>query len=209
MLPKWAGLFVMVGAAMGWPLEMWWHTTLTATIGFLWFYPNEYLVHRFAFHGLVNKRLGRVTSRQHILHHEDPGELDVLFNDPRISVTFGIVYFLLAWALAGLPAAAAFSTGNFVGLVHYEYVHLTSHRPGVRPWMPWLRPLKRSHLLHHYKNEQYWFGVTSQVFDKALGSWRNAHEVESSETVRSLVPPAPKEHEAWLDESIRPPGRRS
>ncbi len=196
---KWAGVVASGTAMLAWPTVSAWQAAVAVVLGFLWFYPNEYAVHRWAYHGLAPTKAGRITSAQHIRHHHDPQELDALFNDPRVSVTFGIVYFLLGWAIAGLPLAAAFTFGNFLGLVHYEYVHFTAHRPGVTPWMPWLRPLKQMHLWHHYKSEHWWFGVTSRIFDRLLGSWSDPGEVERSDTVRTIVPPAPREHEVAMD----------
>ena len=48
------------------------------------------------------------------------------------------------------------------------------------------RLMKRHHLLHHFKNERFWFGVTNPVVDKLLGTWKRRADVEKSETARTL-----------------------
>ncbi len=185
MVPKWLGAAVMMSLTV-WAWGPW--SWLALLLGAAWFFPNEYAIHRWVYHRVAVRQGVKGPARSHILHHLHPPQLRFIFNDPRFSVTIGVVYFLVAWAIFDLGVASAFSAGNYAALVYYEYVHFTAHRP-VRPWMPWLRPLKRMHLWHHYKSEQYWFGVTNRIFDHAFGSYRDPKQVEPSDTVRTLVPP--------------------
>lgn len=46
--------------------------------------------------------------------------------------------------------------------------------------------MKKVHLLHHFKNENYWFGVTNMMYDKAFGTYKEEKEAEKSETARQL-----------------------
>jgi hypothetical protein len=193
MMPKWVGIAVMF-TLLAWQWTPW--ALVAGAVGFAWFFPNEYGVHRWVYHRVAVSEHVRGPARSHIQHHVAPTSLDRIFNDPRFSVTVGVAYFLAAWGLFALLGAAraigiaaGFSAGNFVALLYYEYVHFTAHRPGVTPWLPWNRFLKRMHLWHHYKNENFWFGVTTRRFDDALGSFRAPEDVERSQTVRSLVPP--------------------
>lgn len=195
MVPKWLAAAVAVGAAIALPVSA---SGWAFGLGLLLFFPTEYLVHRGVFHRFAGTRPGRVVSIQHVRHHERPDELDVLFNHPPISLGVGVAYFLAAFAATRhVGIAAAFSAGNFVGLLVYEWVHFNAHRPGSRPWTPLTRYLKRYHLWHHYKHERLWYGVTSPVFDHLFGTYRRHQDVEPSPTVRTLVPP--DEHRRWLD----------
>ncbi len=46
---------------------------------------------------------------------------------------------------------------------------------------------RRHHRLHHYKNEHYWFTVTTAgTADRLLGTYPDAATVETSPTVRRL-----------------------
>ena len=45
---------------------------------------------------------------------------------------------------------------------------------------------KKQHILHHYKNEKFWFGVSNPVFDFIFGTLKDGKDVELSETARNL-----------------------
>ncbi|KAA0782222.1 fatty acid hydroxylase [Bacillus sp. BPN334] len=44
----------------------------------------------------------------------------------------------------------------------------------------------KQHILHHYKNEKFWFGVSNPVFDFIFGTLKDGKDVELSETARNL-----------------------
>lgn len=200
MVPKWTG-FALMGSITAWTLAT--NAAPAASLGLLFviglaiFFPSEYLVHRGMFHFFADKKAGKVLSKQHVEHHKRPDDLDYLFNDPRISVSFGTLYFIVYYAITrDLGLSAALSLGNFTGLLYYEHVHFAAHRPGSRPWTPWSRYMKKFHLWHHFKHERKWFGVTSPVFDYAFGSNADHGKVEPSPTVRTLVPT--EEQQEWM-----------
>lgn len=186
MVPKWIGFALMGALTFAFPVGNAWILFL---VGLVIFFPSEYVVHRGVFHFFADKKAGVVLSKQHVEHHKRPDDLDYLFNDPRISLTIGALYFVVYYAITReLGGAAALSFGNFAGLLYYEHVHFAAHRPGSKPWTPWSRFMKKWHLWHHYKHEKLWFGVTSPLFDVVFRSTRDHHEVEPSPTVRTLVP---------------------
>lgn len=194
MIPKWAGLLLTGAVAFAFPAE---RQLLLFLVGLAIFFPSEYVVHRGVFHFFADKPAGKVLSKQHVEHHKRPDDLDYLFNDPRISVGIGSLYFIVYFAVTrDLGQAAALSFGNFAGLLYYEHVHFAAHRPGSRPWTPWSRFMKKWHLWHHFKHERHWFGVTSPLFDFAFRSARRQVDVEPSPTVRTLVPT--EEQAAWM-----------
>ena len=204
MLPKWAGFAVALGLAVAFWTP---HFVWLVPAGFAIFFPIEYGVHRGVYHHFANRPAGKVLSKQHVAHHDAPQDLDFLFNDPRFGTVTAIALFGIYTAIGALAGvsnvvgtAAALATGNYCGFVYYEWIHLAAHRPGVTPWMPWNRALKRYHLWHHFKNEHYWFGVTTSTFDHVFGSWKDQADVPTSPTVRTLVPP--EEHREWMD-SVR------
>lgn len=194
MIPKWMGLALTGALTALYPADgRWWLVLLGVAL----FFPSEYVVHRGVFHYFADKKAGAVLSKQHVKHHEAPDDLDYLFNDPRISVSVGLLYFAITYAIArDLGTASAVSFGNFLGLLYYEHVHFSAHRPGSRPWTPWSRFMKKFHLWHHYKHERHWFGVTSPAFDALFGSLRDHRTLEPSPTVRTLVPTS--EQMEWM-----------
>jgi sterol desaturase/sphingolipid hydroxylase (fatty acid hydroxylase superfamily) len=67
----------------------------------------------------------------------------------------------------------------------YEWIHFLIHT-GHRPRSRYYRSIWRNHLLHHYKNEHYWHGITNTVSDRLLGTYRDQAEVPRSPTARTL-----------------------
>lgn len=196
MVTKWllaAGLLAATVLLV--PAGWWW----LLPAGFLAWFPWEYINHRWIFHALVEHPRWNFLATQHWQHHLDPEEIDPAFVDiPRTLVTAAMLYpvfALVAWdPLRGL----ALLTGSMVGLIYYEYMHLLAHAPGVTPRLPWTRAMKKWHLLHHYKHEDHWFGVTNRAIDQGLGTGPDPGQVDKSQTVRTLG--VPEALGAWLGE---------
>ena len=57
-----------------------------------------------------------------------------------------------------------------------------------RPRSGWYRAVWRNHRLHHYKNEHYWFTVTTAcTADRLLGTYpADSSAVRTSPTVKKL-----------------------
>ena len=85
-------------------------------------------------------------------------------------------------------AATLLATGS-AALLAYEWTHFLIHT-SYRPRRRYYRHLWRHHRLHHYRNEGYWFGVTTAVGDVLLGTCPRGAEVPVSPTVRKLRGPA-------------------
>ncbi len=148
----------------------------------------EYTTHRFLFHIKTPKNafLLKAIKRLHYDHHSDPNNLHLLFlpvwySMPNILIVAGILY-LITGSLIITNAAI---TGVILFLLYYEWVHYIAHRP-FQPLTPWGRWIKKVHLWHHFKNENYWYGVTNPVYDVLLGTFKDQKEVETSKTAKNL-----------------------
>nr|WP_124727853.1 sterol desaturase family protein [Staphylospora marina] len=158
-------------------------------VGALLFSAMEYATHRFVFHMSPPKHpvLFKLLRRLHYDHHERPDDLKLLFlpiwySGPQLILVGAVTLWLTdSWGWALLLTA-----GSVLGLLHYEWTHYVAHRP-VRPITKWGRRLKRQHLLHHFKNERYWFGVTHSVCDRLFGTFPDEKEVQTSATARKLT----------------------
>ncbi|MFC4076406.1 sterol desaturase family protein [Salinithrix halophila] len=156
--------------------------------GMLGYAVSEYMIHRFFFHlkPPSNPHFHRLLKRLHYDHHAEPDNGELLFlpvwySLPLIAVVGGIAFGVTGqWVLT-----LAFTVGVIIYLLGYEWMHLVAHRP-VKPITPWGRYMKRVHLWHHYKNENYWYGVTNPLLDKALGTYLDEKEAERSTTVKNL-----------------------
>lgn len=157
-------------------------------LGLFLFPCYEYAVHRWILHArpMGSGRIYRLQRLIHYDHHQDPDRIDRLFTPfflflPLIAL-HGLLYYLVS---RSVPVTLALLTGSLLGYLHYEWVHYVAHRPGT-PRTLWGRWLKRYHLRHHYKNERYWFGVTTPLVDMLMRTDPPVGAVEKSSTTRQL-----------------------
>lgn len=159
----------------------------------------EWAIHVYLLHAppftVLGRRIEMLTAREHRTHHESPGVLDGVLLPVYGVLVFLPLIALIDWALSfpislvlGGPRLAYASTGVFVSftiLAAYEWTHFLIHAP-YKPRGRYFRATWRNHRLHHYKNERYWFGVTSTVGDRVIGTLPDQRSVERSATARSL-----------------------
>ena len=159
----------------------------------------EWFLHVVVLHSrplrIGKRRVEIPSAREHRKHHEAPADLDgvlvttsvLLVFIPLIAlVAFGIGHALnpllggdrTAQTLTGITAA-------YVILMGYEWCHFLIHSPYV-PRGRRYSSIRRSHRLHHFKNEHYWFGVTSNLGDRVIGTYPEAGDVPRSPTARNL-----------------------
>jgi 4-hydroxysphinganine ceramide fatty acyl 2-hydroxylase len=157
-------------------------------VGMLVFFCVEYVSHRFLLHAAPRPEpyLSRLQRRLHYDHHREPDILELLFVPLWFSLPNLAVYAALYYLLSGsVPATLALLLGNLISFMYYEWVHYIAHIPST-PLTPWGRWMKKYHLLHHFKNEGLWFGVTNPSLDLLLGTYRPASLADKSSTVRNI-----------------------
>ena len=187
-----AGARVLVG---GWG----WFDLAALVVVVLATGPVEWLIHVHVLHASdtawVTRRLG--LGLGHREHHLDPPELRwLMLRANEMAQFLGLLaVFTVMWAL---PLAWAFG-GGLLGpylsaLVlttavagHYELTHLLVHT-AYRPRTRYYARLARNHRLHHYRNERYWLGVTSNMGDRLFRTLpRGDESVPRSATARTLL----------------------
>jgi sterol desaturase/sphingolipid hydroxylase (fatty acid hydroxylase superfamily) len=159
----------------------------------------EWTIHVYLLHcppiKLGGRRVEMLTAREHRAHHEAPGVLGgvllpvygVLVFLAMIAVVNWLLSFPIALALGG-PRLAYATTAMLVSfsiLAAYEWTHFLIHAP-YRPRGRYFKAIWRNHRLHHFKNERYWFGVTSTIGDRVIGTLPDQRSVPRSATARSL-----------------------
>ncbi len=167
---------------------------LIAATPFVEWAIHVYLLHAHPF-VLRGRRIEMLTAREHRAHHEAPGVLDgvllpvygVLVFLPMIALVNWGLSFPIALVLGGqrLAYATTGALASFAILAGYEWTHFLIHTP-YRPKRRYFKAVWRNHRLHHFKNERYWFGVTSTVGDRVIGTLPDQRSVERSPTARSL-----------------------
>jgi sterol desaturase/sphingolipid hydroxylase (fatty acid hydroxylase superfamily) len=159
----------------------------------------EWLIHVYLLHApplrLRGRRVEMLTAREHRAHHEAPAVLDKV-----LLPVYGVIVFLamiaaVNWVLSfpialvlGGPRLAYATTAVLVSytiLATYEWTHFLIHAP-YKPRRRYFKAIWRNHRLHHFKNERYWFGVTSTIGDRVIGTFPDQRSVPRSATARSL-----------------------
>lgn len=146
----------------------------------------EYIMHRFVFHFVSEKPLGkRIIYVMHANHHEYPRDKQRLFMPPVPSLILSSLIFLLLYAIMQ-KSAMSFFPGFLLGYLMYGSMHYAIHA-----WTPrykWMKPIWRNHQMHHYKNEHQGFGVSSHLWDLVFGTQFNyKKDKEDKEEVKKLM----------------------
>jgi len=153
------------------------HTTLSvlATIGLFFagvlaFTWVEYMVHRYLFHmGTYTKAREKLQYTLHGVHHEFPKDKDRLAMPPLLSITLATVLLLVFRVVMG-DFAFAFLPGFLVGYALYLAIHYMVH--AFQPPKNFLKALWVNHGVHHYKDGEIVFGVSSPLWDYIYGTMR-------------------------------------
>jgi len=160
---------------------------------------TEWLIHVYILHSpgvrIGRRRFEPLAAPEHRAHHAQPNELRYVFIPTPALVAFipAIAALVALYTLPvqlglGGPYLPEFATGLVVAyaiLFTYEWCHFLIHTP-YRPRSRYYRLIWRNHRLHHYKNENFWFGVTSHLGDVALHTNPPQQRVARSATARRL-----------------------
>lgn len=166
--------FIYSTALLYWSIT---HTTLSvwATIGtffagILVFTWVEYQVHRHVFHmKTFTEMRTKLQYTLHGVHHEFPKDKDRLAMPPLLSVTIATILLLLFKLVLG-DFVFSFLPGFLVGYAGYLSVHYMVH--AFPPPKNIFKVLWVNHGVHHYKDGEIIFGVSSPLWDYIYGTMR-------------------------------------
>lgn len=150
-----------------------------------WLLLIEYFFHRFALHIPPDKLTWFSGLHVHWRHHRAPNDVPLIFTP------WWALLLLLGGTAAvgsvseGLTSSIGATLGMSVMVFFYETAHLSSHVPYV-PRTKYGQYMRRFHLLHHFQNEHYWYGVTHPLLDGVFGTWKRSKDVDRSATARTL-----------------------
>jgi len=151
----------------------------------------EWMVHVFVLHWRP-RHLGSMTidpllARKHREHHVDPRRVALIFIPWRalvwvIPVSTAIAF--VAFPRTGLGLSFLVYLG-MLGIV-YEWCHYLIHSD-YKPKTRLYRAIWKNHRQHHFKNEHYWFTVTTAgTADRVLGTYPDYGSVDTSPTAKNL-----------------------
>jgi hypothetical protein len=169
----------------------WWELAIPAALVAL-FPVIEWCIHVAILHWRP-RSLGPVTidsllAREHRAHHADPRDLPLVFIPWKALVWLLPAYVAVAWlAFPSWPSALTLLVSVYAVKLGYEWTHYLVHSD-YRPRSRWYRSVWRNHRLHHYKNEHYWFTVTTAgTADRLFGTYpADPSAVKTSPTVKKL-----------------------
>lgn len=149
----------------------------------------EWLVHVYVLHARPVRIFGRTLdldqARKHRAHHADPRNVDILFIPLRSLVAGAVLVAGLCLLLPDTASRLALVAVAAVTALAYEWVHFLIHTD-YKPRRAAYRRLYTGHRLHHYRNENYWFGVSRRLGDSVLGTNPAKDDVPLSPTCLTL-----------------------
>jgi sterol desaturase/sphingolipid hydroxylase (fatty acid hydroxylase superfamily) len=151
----------------------------------------EWVIHVFVLHWrprrIAGLHLDTEVARDHRRHHADPRDVPLVFVPWRTLVGLIVGYDAIALlAFPRLGQALSFMLCSTAVLFLYEWTHYLIHSD-YKPRSRAYRAIWRNHRLHHYKNEHYWFTVTTTATaDKLFGTYPDPADVPTSPTAKGL-----------------------
>jgi hypothetical protein len=193
----WLIISTLVGAwAFRFALGNWgWGDVIVPVILVATFPVYEWLVHVFILHWrprtVAGVTIDSLLARKHREHHADPRDVPLVFIPWPVFLwllPLLVVIAVVVFPLVGLSLELGLTyLGSMTVLgILYEWTHFLIHsdyRPRTRAY----KAVWRNHRLHHYKNEHYWFGVTtSGTSDRLFGTYPDPATVSTSPTAKNL-----------------------
>lgn len=128
----------------------------------------EFGLHKYVLHWPLPAQDGWLRRRLldlHHTHHAEPTRVDRLFWPwwglvGVLGGTYAAFMVLLGWRMALVPMA-----GSVAYFVFYEWVHFSHHNPRYQPRTRYGQRLKQAHMLHHFHNARFWYGITNDGAD--------------------------------------------
>ena len=150
-------------------IDNYWFLTFLIIGGVLFWTIIEYTGHRYVFHSKPKSDFGKkMLYLIHGAHHDYPNDPKRLVVPPIVSVTGGILLYLLSLNLFGPFYSAPFFAMLVLSYLVYDWFHYASHHMTIKN--KYIRMLIKHHLLHHYRDPDNGFGFTTTLWDRILNS---------------------------------------
>ena len=141
----------------------------------------EWGLHRYVLHAEPVVVDGRTVDPggSHRGHHDAPHDVAGALLGTRYALVDSTALAVVVGALATIAVRSSPRarwqvvltawSGAFASLLAYEWSHLLFHT-GYRPATARFRRLRANHHRHHHRDEDQWFGITSDLADRLLGT---------------------------------------
>ncbi len=136
--------------------------------GFLAFTLVEYLMHKYFFHMEPNTPVkDKLQYSVHGVHHDYPKDKDRLAMPPFVSAAYAAIIYLVFNLIMG-DLSLYFVPGFLFGYAAYLGVHYIVH--AYQPPKNLFKVLWVNHAIHHYKDPDVAFGVSTPLWDYVFGT---------------------------------------
>jgi len=167
-----------------------WQDIIAPLIIFLAWPFWEWAIHVFLLHFKPTTVFGKTFDlplpQKHRQHHREPWDLSNIFIHLGV---FPVVVPIIVALFYALMPNAALATGAlamfFLLALNYELTHFLAHINWCPPLSYYQRRV-RLHRLHHFRNENLWWGVSMGMGDVILGTAPPVSDAERSPTVDNL-----------------------
>jgi 4-hydroxysphinganine ceramide fatty acyl 2-hydroxylase len=137
-------------------------------LGWFMFTFLEYMAHRYLFHMDTDTEIKKnIQYTFHGNHHDYPKDKDRLAMPPIMSLFIASLFFFIFKLIFGTFVFGIVS-GLLFGYAIYLFVHYAVH--AYAPPKNFLKTLWIHHSIHHYKNDDKAFGVSSPLWDWVFGT---------------------------------------
>jgi 4-hydroxysphinganine ceramide fatty acyl 2-hydroxylase len=128
----------------------------------------EYVMHRFLYHlAPTTEKRKKLQYTLHGVHHDHPNDKERLAMPPAASVVIAVLlYLLFRWVLG--HNVFGFIPGFLLGYSLYLFIHYSVHI--FAPPKNFLRKLWVHHGIHHYKQPERAYGVSTPLWDYVFGT---------------------------------------
>lgn len=136
--------------------------------GYIFFTFVEYMMHKHFFHMEPDTPIkDKLQYSVHGVHHDYPKDKDRLAMPPFVSAAYAAISYLLFKLILG-DYAFYFLPGFLGGYASYLGVHYIVH--AFNPPKNFLKVLWVNHAIHHYKDPDIAFGVSTPLWDIIFGT---------------------------------------
>ena len=154
-----------------------WRFAALACAGLLSWTFSEYVLHRYVYHVWPS-----FLSVGHDLHHRAPKEnIGVPWYVTLVVVV--ALYMLLARLFTPVHVALIMAF-NWLGYLGYCVSHHGAHHWPCK--LPWLRQMKRHHMVHHAYPQTNW-GFTTSLWDHVFGTYHRGRAYSTSKVSQRAV----------------------
>ncbi len=141
---------------------------LVVLSGYFAFTFVEYMMHKHFFHMEPDTPIkDKLQYSIHGVHHDYPKDKDRLAMPPFVSAAYAAIFYLVFKLIMG-DFAYYFLPGFLMGYSAYLGVHYIVH--AYQPPKNFMKVLWVNHAIHHYKDPDTAFGVSSPLWDMILGT---------------------------------------